>query len=696
MPYLRVHDRNFLLSPSDVFLPSCCALCLHTSFLIVTVVVAFLIPQVCINLKIRMFAAWLWITVAVQATICLLSALNMYLSSTMKFLSRGDSIRRILVLRFILSVCEASLLIWGTILLFVDGDECVASLPIANTLLCVTVIFNWISLLFGYTFAWCLATESKEFQSEKCVQRLRALICACFWEHRECNAGNIQEALYNASCLYDEILLEKSGPMFTPSDNFVGMQLLRMVQKFHISKRQRLPGASLNPDEIDLQLEKPQTKELTTTSTRTPLLQDGSPLLSKRADDCVVESCMCGVQPRLSQKDWEHIQDLKYFTKFAVGIYGLPLHLLDNLACGFCKNVPCFVPKRVNRDALFGKACCGNSSLKVFLRVTKLRGDDILGFYQESGLHNPTFAIVTDRERQEIVIIIRGTESLADTLTDLNAQNIRIAEIPGCQAHEGMVNSARRVFELMESNLFLSAFLRQHPYWKTTIVGHSLGAACGIVLSLLIREIGDPNKYRNVKCIAIAPPICLSQRFMSRYPEKVAHITGIVYNKDMIPRLSIRSLLKLKVQMRILLPLSKMSNIWILNNSVSTTDQHARRALGDNSPYISVNGADLLEADTNERVNAILDGIKESSIMGVRTPMAQVPRIYHILPAREIESTVCCGGKDEIFSIYRADPSTFEDILISYGMFTDHFPNLYEKILGKLDDQACFRIPIEI
>ena len=59
-----------------------------------------------------------------------------------------------------------------------------------------------------------------------------------------------------------------------------------------------------------------------------------------------------------------------------------------------------------------------------------------MGFYQESGLHNPTFAIVADRERQEIVITIRGTESLADTLTDLNAQNVPIKEIPGCTAHE--------------------------------------------------------------------------------------------------------------------------------------------------------------------------------------------------------------------------------------------------------------------
>jgi len=699
MPYLRVHDRNFLLSPSDVFLPSCCALCLHSTFLTATVVVALLLPQVCDDLKIGQFFVWLWITVVVQATICLLSALNMYFSVKMKFLSRGERIRKILVLRAFLSLCEATLLIWGTVLLFVDGDECVASMPLANTLLCVTVIFNWISLFVGYAFAWCLATESREFRSEKCVQRLRALLCACFWEHRECNAGNIQDVLYSASCLYDEILLEKEGPMFTASDNFVGMQLLRMVQKFYHSKRQRLPGASLHRNKFNSSTElllDSSFVDAQKSSTRTPLLQDDVPSISRKSGDPIVEACLRGTQPKLPSEDWNHIHDLQYYSRFAIGIYGLPLHLLDNLACGFCKNVPCYVPKGVNRDALFGKACCGNSSLKVFLRVTRLRGNDILGFYQESGLHNPTFAIVADRERQEIVITIRGTESLADTLTDLNAQNVPIKEIPGCTAHEGMVNSARRVFELIESNIFLSSHMRMHPYWKTTIVGHSLGAACGIVLSLLIREIGDPEKYRNVKCIAIAPPICLSKKFIQKYPEKVQHITGVVYHKDMIPRLSIRSLLKLKVQMRVLLPLSKKSNLWILNNSVRTTDEHALLALGQTSVYLSESGADRLEADVKMRMDKILERINETSLVGATEPMAQITRIYHILPSKDIENVGCCGRKDEFFAIYRADPKMFDEMLISHGMFTDHFPNLYEKILAKLEDHNSFAIPVEI
>jgi len=47
-----------------------------------------------------------------------------------------------------------------------------------------------------------------------------------------------------------------------------------------------------------------------------------------------------------------------------------------------------------------------------------------------------------------------------------------------------------------------------------------------------------------------APPACLGKDFIKKNPEKLDHIIGVIYNKDMIPRLTIKSVVKIKTQMR--------------------------------------------------------------------------------------------------------------------------------------------------
>eukprot|EP00494_Astrolonche_serrata_P020963 UN21195 len=54
----------------------------------------------------------------------------------------------------------------------------------------------------------------------------------------------------------------------------------------------------------------------------------------------------------------------------------------------------------------------------------------------------------------------------------------------------------------------------------------------------------------------------------------------------MIPRLTMRTLFQLKEQMRLLLPIVKASNMWILNNSVSTTHETIKEVLGENCEYL--------------------------------------------------------------------------------------------------------------
>jgi sn1-specific diacylglycerol lipase len=64
-----------------------------------------------------------------------------------------------------------------------------------------------------------------------------------------------------------------------------------------------------------------------------------------------------------------------------------------------------------------------------------------------------------------------------------------------------MIKSAKFIMtKLEEENILESIFLR-HSDYGLIIVGHSLGAGAGAVLTLLMKK-----KYETVKCFAYSPP----------------------------------------------------------------------------------------------------------------------------------------------------------------------------------------------
>eukprot|EP00494_Astrolonche_serrata_P032335 UN32604 len=188
--------------------------------------------------------------------------------------------------------------------------------------------------------------QDQELRSEQCGNRIRALLCACFWEHREYNQGNVQEALFKSGYLYDMIISEHEGPKFAPSDNVVGLQLVRMLQK-HYFHHGREYFRSANPREKVNKYSAPPTEKLSTVSWGSDLLPDRYKNGYKKQEP-TVDLCFQGLQPQLTKQDWNNIADIKYYLKYTIGVYGLPLHLLGNFCCGLCAHPPCCKPSNVN------------------------------------------------------------------------------------------------------------------------------------------------------------------------------------------------------------------------------------------------------------------------------------------------------------------------------------------------------------
>jgi hypothetical protein len=100
-------------------------------------------------------------------------------------------------------------------------------------------------------------------------------------------------------------------------------------------------------------------------------------------------------------------------------------------------------------------------------------------------------------------------------------------------------------------------FLKEHPTYTVVLTGHSLGAAVASTMTLLTKKVPSlsPWGQRTVHCFAYAPmqmtDITIADSPMS------SCITSIVYRNDIIPRLSLRSVRRLKIFMTLLLDMAK-------------------------------------------------------------------------------------------------------------------------------------------
>jgi sn1-specific diacylglycerol lipase len=71
--------------------------------------------------------------------------------------------------------------------------------------------------------------------------------------------------------------------------------------------------------------------------------------------------------------------------------------------------------------------------------------------------------------------------------------------------------------------------------YKLILTGHSLGAGCAAVLSLMLK-----SKYPDLKCLCFSPPGCTLSENMAESCKE--YLTSYVLDDDIIPRLSLQSM----------------------------------------------------------------------------------------------------------------------------------------------------------
>lgn len=260
-----------------------------------------------------------------------------------------------------------------------------------------------------------------------------------------------------------------------------------------------------------------------------------------------------------SPKETALIENLIYYLHYAMAGYGWPFVLYSKSVscvdlCPYlhisptCPLKHCFpsLVQRNDQNVILGDTSCfcNEASLQLFCQ-----DHDFELIYANfcNRIAEPPFFVAVDYKKRSVVISIRGTLSLEDILTDLNASEEILPLNPLREdwfTHKGILEAAVNIKQQLEERELIEQALN-HSFEKGSnsydlvIVGHSLGGGTGAILALLLKE-----SYPSVKCYAFAPPGGLMSQPVMEYSK--SFVTSLVLGKDVVTRLGLHQMEELR------------------------------------------------------------------------------------------------------------------------------------------------------
>ena len=126
-------------------------------------------------------------------------------------------------------------------------------------------------------------------------------------------------------------------------------------------------------------------------------------------------------------------------------------------------------------------------------------------FSGEANHFRPAYCIAVQEATQQILVVVRGTGTLSDSITSLAGQCSGLqllspgqkaqpqrklhagasTSFQGGQAHEGMLRAAQWLIERELDSL--ASLLQQHAGFQMRFIGHSLGAGTATLATMLLQ-----------------------------------------------------------------------------------------------------------------------------------------------------------------------------------------------------------------
>ncbi|KAI7903957.1 uncharacterized protein BX663DRAFT_505867 [Cokeromyces recurvatus] len=194
-------------------------------------------------------------------------------------------------------------------------------------------------------------------------------------------------------------------------------------------------------------------------------------------------------------------------------------------------------------NGIFSDAIREHSDARSIIEYLAIPKEDLLAYeFRSAEAFRPSYFIARDRFTNSIVLSIRGTMSVMDTLTDLVCE---YEPWKGGFIHSGMKNSA--IWFLRHVAPQLIAYTNEHSTTGLIIVGHSLGGATAAILTIMLMDyIDEFRKGKDefkLQCFGYAPACGLSLDLAEKYKDI---IQSYIFADDIVSKLSYGSMMDVK------------------------------------------------------------------------------------------------------------------------------------------------------
>lgn len=682
MPGLIVFRRRWSVGSDDLVVPGAFLFTTHLIWTIILGVVLFVVKYDksvhCVLLLWGLVVGYLAILVvsmAIEVAVCVVALRGSILDTGPR-----SSMQYILYIRLSVMLIEAGWLSAGVAWLMNYYIDC--QVQNAKETVLAMVVFNWCILLSVLITVWCCYdtagrswVKMKQYQrsmreSESKFQykrsgstrnwRQRKVLRAYqdSWQNRCrflfcCSAPSDRNrnSFADIARLLSDFFRDLD---VVPSDVIVGLVLLRKFQKI---ERKAI-----------VEQRKNDTYEFLSGVAVTPRTQ----FLSLHEDGA----------------DLEMFQTVIHFAHFAVKAYGWPVYVMMNKTgvCHLCTGLHCCcIPcrKRPEHEVEIVKDNCCQCNYAALQKLTDLGDIEIIYVTYHVDVGETPFFVALDYDRKKIVISIRGTLSMKDILTDLNAESETIPLHPPREdwtGHKGMVQAAQYILEKIEQEDLLERARSRNPDkgtkdFEIVIVGHSLGAGTASILGILMRQ-----QYSSLQCFCYSPPGGLLSAPAVEYTKEFT--VSVVVGKDVVPRIGLHQMETLRTDLinaikRSVDPKWKTITCSIICCGCSQPTSAVEMSTGETEV------CEYMRSKENARCLGVHPSDSTIALTS-HQPLYPPGRIIHVVRHHPTSGQQALSKKEPVYQALWASNIDFDEVLISPVMIQDHMPDTVMEALNKV------------